>query len=153
MSPCKIIILPAADYNDTWDNLYAIVIGQYKIVEAQAAAVNDRESVGVAQILMAQAFGLAADLWGDVPFTQAGNAALYPTPAFDKQMDVYNGVLSLLDSAIANMNSGVGNGVGTKDFYFQGNAANWVAVANTLKARYYLHIRDYADALTSAQAE
>lgn len=142
----------ATDYNDTWDNLYSLVIAQYQIVDAQAAAVNDKATIGISQILLAQAFGLAADVWGDVPFSQVGNPALYPKPAFDKQADVYTGVLKLLDSAIANLNSGVGNGPGAKEFYFQGDAPSWIAIANTLKARYYLHIKDYADAITAAQS-
>jgi hypothetical protein len=141
----------ASDYNDTWDNFYALVIGQLKVVESQAAAVNDKATVGIAQTMLAQAFGLAADLWGDVPFTQAGDAVKYPTPKFDKQADIYAGVQSLLDSAITNLGAHVGNGPGAKDFFFQGSADKWMATAYTLKARYFLHAKDYANAIANAQ--
>jgi starch-binding outer membrane protein, SusD/RagB family len=140
----------STDYNDTWDNVYSIVIAQYQIVEAQAAAVNDKITVGITQTLLAQAFGMAADVWGDIPFSQVGNPTLYPKPAFDKQMDVYAGVIKLLDSAIINLNSNVGNGPGVKDYYYQGNPASWLPVANTLLARYLLHTKDYADAILAA---
>jgi len=140
-----------SDYNDTWDNLYSIVIGQLKIVEARATAVNDKHTIGIAQVLLAQAFGLAADLWGDVPFTEAGDAVKYPTPKFDKQMDVYAGVQALLDSGIMNLQAGVGNGPGEKDIYFQSDPDKWIAAAHTLKARYYLHTKDYPNAIANAQ--
>ena len=141
----------SSDYNDTWDNLYSIVIGQLKIVELQSQAVNDKATTGIAQVMLAQAFGLAADLWGDVPFREAGDAAKYPTPKFDKQADVYAGVQSLLDSAIDNLQAHVGNGPAEKDIYFQSDPDKWVAVAYTLKARYYLHTKEYANAIANAQ--
>ena len=141
----------SSDYNDTWDNLYSIVIGQLKIVELQSQAVNDKVTTGIAQVMMAQAFGLAADLWGDVPFKEAGDAAKYPTPKFDKQEDVYAGIQSLLDSAIGNLQANVGNGPGEKDIYFQSDPDKWIATAHTLKARYYLHTKDYVNSIAQAQ--
>lgn len=141
----------SSDYNDTWDNLYSIVIGQLKIVELQSQAVNDKATTGIAQVMLAQAFGLAADLWGDVPFKEAGDAIKFPTPKFDQQADVYAGVQALLDSAIDNLQANVGNGPGEKDIYFQSDPDKWIAVAHTLKARYYLHTKDYAHAIDHAQ--
>jgi len=140
-----------SDYNDTWDNLYSLVIGQLKIVALKASAVNDKHTIGIAQIQLAQAFGLAADLWGDVPFKEAGDAVKYPTPKFDPQMDVYAGIQGLLDSGILNLQANVGNGPGEKDIYFQSDAGKWIAVAHTLKARYYLHTKDYPNAIAHAQ--
>lgn len=140
----------SVDYNDTWDNLYSTVIAQDKIVVSQAEAVNDKATVGIAQVLEAQGFGLATDLWGDVPFAQVGDPDKYPTPAFDAQADVYKGVQSLLDSAIDNLLSGVGNGPSSKDIFYGGDADKWLQVAYTLKARYYLHTKDYASAVTNS---
>ncbi len=140
----------SVDYNDTWDNLYSTVIAQHKIVISEAEAVNDKATVGIAQVLTAQGFGLAADLWGDVPFAQVGDPDKYPTPAFDAQTDVYKGIQGLLDSAIDNLSSGVGNGPGTKDIFYGGDVDKWLQVAYTLKARYYLHVKDYANAITNA---
>ncbi len=140
----------SVDYNDTWDGLYATVLTQEKTVAAQAALVNDKTTVGIAQVLMAQGFGLAADLWGDVPFSEVGDPAKYPTPKFDAQADVYKGVQLLLDSAIINLSAKVGNGPGTKDIYFGGNASKWLKVAYTLKARFSLHTKDYAGAIVNA---
>ncbi|WP_051189454.1 SusD/RagB family nutrient-binding outer membrane lipoprotein [Daejeonella oryzae] len=143
----------APDYDDTWDNLYQGVIAQAKIIQNKSAAVNNRVLVGIAQVMQAQAFGLAADLWGDIPFTEAGNAELYPQPAFDPQLDVYAGIQLMLDSAINNLASGVGQTAwnNSKDIFYGGNTAKWIAAAHTLKARFYLHTKNYALALSEAQ--
>lgn len=140
----------AGDYNDTWDGLYSTVIGQEKIIDAEATAVNDRATVGIVQVMLAQAFGLAADLWGDVPFSEAGDPTAFPTPKFDAQADVYKGVQQLLDSAVGNLSSNVGKGPGPSDIYYGGDATKWLQVAHTLKARFFLHVKDYASAITEA---
>ncbi len=142
----------AADYDDTWDNLYSGVIAQAKIGEEKATAVNNRLLMGIFQVLQAQAFGTAADLWGDVPFSEVGKPEEFPNPKFEPQAQVYAGVQTLLDNAIANLSANVGQSPGAKDIFFQGSAAQWVAVANTLKARYFLHTKNYAAAITAAQS-
>jgi hypothetical protein len=100
--------------------------------------------------MMAQAFGTAADLFGDVPFTEAADPAKYPAPKFDKQSAVYAGVQTLLDNAIANLSSGVGVNPGGKDIFYAGSASKWIKAAYTLKARFYLHVKDYPKAITAA---
>ena len=46
---------------------------------------------GIAKIQKAYLMSIATDLWGDVPYSQAGDIAKYPTPRFDKQQDIYQG--------------------------------------------------------------
>ena len=141
-------ITTSGDYDGVWDDLYSRVIAPSKIVEAKALAVNNKTMAGIAQVMQAQAFGLAADLWGDVPFTEACNPTK-PTPAFDTQATVYAGVQTLLDKAIVNLNANAGT-VSGKDIFYGGNRAKWIAAAYTLKARYFLHVKNYASAITSA---
>lgn len=140
------------DYNDTWNTLYSQVIVQLKIVETKALAVNDRTTAGIAEIGLAQAFGFAADLWGDVPFSQAGDDVKFPTPTFDSQTAVYTGVQALLDKAVSNLTSKVGKGPGGKDIFFGGSAEPWVNIAHTLKARFFLHTKNYTSAITEANS-
>jgi hypothetical protein len=141
----------AADYDDTWDNLYSGVISQAKIGEAKATAVNNKLQMGIFQVIQAQAFGTAADLWGDVPFTEAADPEKFPNPKFDPQAQVYAGVQKLLDEATVNLSAFVGQTPGAKDIFYQGSASSWIAAANTLKARFYLHTKNYAAAITAAQ--
>lgn len=143
-------ISTAPDYDDAWDNLYSKVIYQAKIVETKSLALNNKTMVGIAQVMQAQAFGLAADLWGDVPFSEVGDPIAYPQPKFDTQAQVYAGVQTMLDNAITNLTANVGVNPGTKDIFYGGDRDKWIAAAHTLKARFYLHTKDYENAIIQA---
>ncbi|TXI13987.1 MAG: SusD/RagB family nutrient-binding outer membrane lipoprotein [Pedobacter sp.] len=143
-------VTTTADYSETWNNLYTIVITQTQIIQSQALAVNNKTVLGIAQVMQAQAFGLAADLWGDVPFSQVGDPISFPQPKFDTQTQVYAGVQNLLSTAITNLQANVGTSPGVKDIFYGGNTGQWIAAANTLKARFYLHVKDYTNAITYA---
>ena len=104
-------------------------------IEASAAAAPDSVFLGIAQIYEALVVGTAADVWGDIPYTQALNAA---APALDNQLAVYDSIQVLLSRAIVNLN-GAGPGPGDRDLVFAGDPAAWIEVAHTLKARYFLH--------------
>src|SRR5258708_38797878 len=58
-------------------------------IEVSAAAAPDSVFLGIAQIYEALVVGTAADVWGDIPYTQALNAA---TPALDKQLAGYGSI-------------------------------------------------------------
>lgn len=140
----------SGDYDSEWDNLFQGVITQYKLTEEAALPLNNKRLAGIAEIGMAQAFGLAADLWGDVPFTEVGDPVKYPTPKFEPQAQVYEGVQALLDKGIANLEAKIGVNPASKDVFYGGDADSWIKAAYTLKARFYLHTKEYDKALTAA---
>lgn len=142
--------ITAGEFDDNWDRLYGIVIANSAVTITKATALNDKTSTGIAQVIQAMAFGLAADLWGDVPFKEAGDPDKFPTPHFDAQASVYAGVQTLLSNAIANLSANVGAGPGAKDFFYRGSRTKWLAAAYTLKARFYLHTKEYDNAVTNA---
>lgn len=140
-------VTTTGDYDSPWGNLYAGAINQSNIVIAQAEAVSNRLTAGIAKITKANAAGTAAAMWGDVPFSQAGRVVEFPNPSYDSQADVYAAVQTLLDEAIADLQSGVGSTDG--DIYGL-SAAQWTAVAYTLKARYFMHTKQYTNANAAA---
>lgn len=140
----------SGDYDSEWDNLFQGVITQYKLTEDAALANNNKRVAGIAEIGMAQGFGLAADLWGDVPFSEVGDPVKFPTPKFEPQAQVYAGIQALLDKGIANLEANVGSSPGPNDVFYGGDAALWIKAAYTLKARFYLHTKEYDMALTAA---
>lgn len=124
-------------------------------MEALADAAGDQVYGGIARVLEAMQIGIAADVWGDIPFSEAVSDVVKPN--LDPQQDVYVAVQAKLDTAITMLGSGTGKGPGVQDIYYGGNAAKWVRLAHTLKARYYLHTVEklgnagYASALAQAQ--
>lgn len=106
--------------------------------ETAARDANRLVYLGVLQLHEAFLIGMGASLWGDIPYSQAGDPSV-SAPALDAQEDIYAALQLLLDDAVSNLQSGTGASPGAADLNFAGNAARWTAVAWTLKARFYLH--------------
>lgn len=133
----------------TWNNLYPVA-NQARLIQTKADVLGDKWTKGVGQILEALMIAKATALYGDVPYSQAFNIQSFPTPIFDKQADVYASLQMTLDKAISNLSATTGLGFGTNDFIYQGDVNKWKALANTLKARLYLHTKNYEQAIVSA---
>jgi hypothetical protein len=125
-------------------------------VEALASEAGDMQYLGMAQVLEALEIGTTADVWGDIPYSQAAKPDSFPDPKLDAQMQVYAALQSLLGEAITNL-GGTGPGAQDADLVYGGDPARWIALAHTLKARLYLHTAEvdgdaaYASALAEAQ--
>jgi hypothetical protein len=146
---------------DFWYANWAAVYGGGGLIDlrtmyakAISPSVGDSVYAGIADVLIAYYAGTAADLWGDVPYTQASQPSVYKTPVADPQQTVYDSVQGRLDEALVFLAAtGPTNvGPGTVDEVYGGDAALWTALAHTLKARYYMHIAEvvpsaYASAL------
>ncbi len=122
-------------------------------VEALADGGNDAVYGGVARAWEAYVVGTAADIWGNLPYSQAVSSVL--TPVLDPQAAVYTAVQAKLDSALT-MLGGTGAGPGGADLVYKGDKTKWTQAAHTLKARFYLHMAEvsaanYALALAQAQ--
>ena len=147
----------------SWDgNWFNVYTGggllDLRKIEASARADGDSVYLGIAKIWEAFDIGTAADLWGDIPYTDAvGSDA---TPTLDSQAAVYDSVQALLSQAIVEIRNDTvsTHGPGPQDLVFGGDQAKWIAAANTLKARYYLHTVEaaankaavYGNAITAA---
>jgi starch-binding outer membrane protein, SusD/RagB family len=143
----------APDYDNPWGNIYAGVLKPLRIAQQKATAVNNKRALALAQILEAHTMASTAALFGDIPYSQTVNLDLYPNPAFDTQTDVYNTTLTLLDRALGNINTALAGTFYDGDIFFTGTTADdakWIAVANTVKAKIYLHLGQYQNALNAA---
>lgn len=143
-------VTTSGDYDNTWSVAYRGVIAPCKEIIKNEEATNNKLLIGIAQVMQAHTFGTLAALFSDIPFTEAGDPAQFPLPKYDKQSAVYAGVQKLLDDAIANLSSGVGVSPGAKDIFYGGSAGKWIKAANTLKARFYLQTKQYAEAISAA---
>jgi hypothetical protein len=87
--------------------------------------------------MMAYIFQYLTDLHGDIPFSEALDASK-PTPRFDSQEEVYNGLITLVDEGLALINESTSNKPGQDDLVYGGDMNKWRRFANTLKLRIYL---------------
>lgn len=138
--------LSTGESNDEWSALYVGVMTNMRHIIENSESNLLR---GIAMIIQGHAFGTAASLWGDIPFFEAGNPQI-EDPVYDGQVSVYAGAISLLDEGISTLSNASSSPIG-EDIYFNGDKDKWIAAANTLKARFYLHQKDYSNALSAAQ--
>ncbi len=116
---------------------------------------GDSIFLGISHIVEAWMIGTDADIWGDIPYSQADSFSLYPQPVLDPQATIYNDVQNTLSAAIVELQSGSGVGPGGADLVYGGDPDSWIALAHTLKARFFLHTAEVvgAPAYASAIAE
>lgn len=127
------------DVTDDWKTIYTGALVNAQIIIDKYGAANPYYS-GIAKILKSLNLGIAADMWGDVPSSEAlKGIELNLTPHFDAQANVYNNIQTLLSSAIADLQKpSAANSLfpDAEDFIFNGSTSNWIATAYVLKARY-----------------
>jgi len=89
----------------------------------------------IARIMRALIFERITDLYGDVPYSQAGLGYYDKTyfPAYDPQQSIYSNMLSEVSDAVGQLNAS--GDIATGDKYFQGNVAEWKKFGNTLILR------------------
>jgi hypothetical protein len=129
------------DYFTEWSGTY-IRGGLLDLRRIQHSALTGADSgvAGVAGVLEAWTIGLAADVWGDVPYSEAVDSTI-DEPAPDAQEAVYAAVQAKLDESIARMaatNAAI-TAPGPEDLVYGGDLAKWTELAYTLKARFHLH--------------
>jgi hypothetical protein len=138
----------AQDLDDNWNMAYVNCLTQAKIAQKIATTENNLKLKGAMQVIEANCIGTITSLWGDVPYSDidinGGNLA----PKYDSQISIYSKIQQLLDEAIVNLN---GNGkIPASDIHYNGDNLKWKKLAYSLKARYYLHVKDYTNAKTNA---
>ena len=127
-------------------------------VLAEKAGDNNKYYRGIARILKVMNLGLATDMWGDVPNSQALKGLVGETafsPVYDTQENILRDIQSTLDLAIQDLSSDEASNFkvpGADDLIFGGDPVKWRNAARILKARYYnrLSKRDAAGSATSA---
>lgn len=144
--------------DNQWTNeLYTNVINNLGVM-VQKAQGRSRAYAGVAKLQQAYTFAMITDLWGDVPYSQAGqgfdeNGALkFLQPRFDAQRDIYlgnesQGIKSLfnlvregLADIAANGASRPGIDPGADDLVYGGDLTKWTRFGNSLLMKFALQV-------------
>lgn len=137
-------------YNGALNNMEVLI----KATSATSPAYS-----GIAKLEKAYIMSLATDLWGDVPYSQAGKGLEFETPRFDKQEDIYQGnaalgIVSLFDlvkDGIADLGKASILKPGAKDdLVYKGNLANWIRMGNTLLLKFAIQIANKNPALAKS---
>jgi len=128
-----------------------------KRLEDGSLAAKDTTFLGIARVLEGAVMGTGADLFGNLVYKEAISGNL--TPHLDDQLAIYDSVQTVLSAAVANLSVPTNSnniGPGDGDLVYGGDPAKWLALAHTLKARFYLNTAEvrptaYAQALAEAK--
>ena len=141
----------ASEFDSGWNTAYVNCVTQAKLTQIKAEAENNPRLVGAAQVIEAHCMGTITSLWGDVPYSDLDVTGNNLAPIYDSQASVYSSVQTLLDDAITNLSNSSGVGIPSdKDIYYAGDEQNWIKLAYSLKARFYLHVKNYQLAKANA---
>ncbi|GGH09549.1 SusD/RagB family nutrient-binding outer membrane lipoprotein [Mucilaginibacter phyllosphaerae] len=118
--------LYAIPQNDFTGAYSGVLFDLQTIINTPTATKSQK---AVAKILQQYVFWVLTDSWGDIPYSDALKGVEVITPKYDKQEDIYKGILATLASASAELdNSGI-----TGDIIYSGSIAKWKLAANSLR--------------------
>lgn len=140
-------------FNGPWQQMYENVFVELRTVTQKATDGGYNHYLGIANVLEAYALMMTTDVFGDMPYTEAGLGDENSNPLFDDQATViYPAIKTLLTNALSLFNQSPGPLVpGSDDVIYGGNISKWKLAAHAILARYYLHLGDNANALSEAK--
>lgn len=136
--------VPAAGdkyFNETysytsWEAYSTAVIEIQKVINAVSTQPEDINKLSIARIWKVLTFHRLTDLYGDIPYSEAGLGASSQnyTPKYDTQISIYNDLLKELEESANALNANFptfGNG----DLIYSGDINKWRQFAYSLMLR------------------
>lgn len=111
---------------------------------------GQKNYVGIAKVMRANLYSFMTDAYGDLPYSEAIQAKTdINYPKFDKQEDIYTGILAELKEANELLGASAEKVEG--DILFNGNIQNWKKLANSLRLRLLMRLADRNNPATEMQ--
>ncbi|RAJ80060.1 SusD-like starch-binding protein associating with outer membrane [Chitinophaga dinghuensis] len=134
--------IPAStSIQSVWNNFYAQGITDFTTLIQLGDSLKLPGYKASSIIMRSWIFQVLTDLYGDVPYSQAGQIEKYLTPKYDRQQDIYNGLLTELKQAVTIIDANPGAPL-AGDSLLLGKLQNWKKFANGLRSRIALRIAD-----------
>lgn len=126
-------------FDREWSEIYAGGLTNLRTIKTLANEDGHTNYALVATLCEAYTFQMLADLYGDIPFSEALDGVNNSSPAFDKGADVYPALIAEIDAAVAAYEANPSTKDMSKaDFIFGGDMNEWIGFANTLKLKMYM---------------
>lgn len=126
---------------NTWTFYYQRIGNNLQLAIKAFQSAGNKNAVAQTQIVLAQTLYELSVLYGDIPFSEAFNTA-FPYPHYDAQKDVFNGLLKMLDGAIANLDATNPLKITDYDVYYSGDISKWIKLANSIKLKILMTMVD-----------
>jgi len=139
----------AGPFNGVFTN-EALKIRQ--VINAVAGSPEDVNLHSIARIWRAFIFHRLTDLYGDIPYSEAGMGSENFTPAYDSQESIYLDLLNELEQAAAALNPSLSS-FGTADLVYAGNVGHWERFAYSLMLRLGMRLSEIDENRAQAWVE
>ncbi len=134
--------------NDNWWNrMYRDVINDLResariIGEDESLSPEEKANqLAMVDIIEVYAFSILVDTFGDIPYSESLDSEnLFPV--YDDARTIYIDLLTRISNDITNLNPQASGFDQTEDLFFQGDVAQWVVFANSLKIRMAFTLAD-----------
>ncbi len=139
--------------NQPWQQIYENVFVELRIVSQKATDQGLNHYLGIAKTMEAYTLMMGSDVFGDMPYTEAGLGDENSNPAYEDQASViYPAIRTLLTDALTLFDAPPGpQSPGSDDVLYGGDIDAWKLAIHAILARYYLHLGDNANALAEAK--
>ncbi|MDR0509549.1 MAG: SusD/RagB family nutrient-binding outer membrane lipoprotein [Rikenellaceae bacterium] len=140
-------------YSQPFDHAYTNIMAPWNDLRKKCVEDDMPQIYAIAQIIKIEAMHRVTDLYGPLPYSRFGEGTQVN---YDSQEAIYNSFFRELDSAVVVLNDYAIANPGSKiltafDYIYQGEPAQWVKFANSLRLRLALRLH-FVDAV-KAQAE
>ncbi|TYR36905.1 SusD/RagB family nutrient-binding outer membrane lipoprotein [Sphingobacterium phlebotomi] len=131
---------PSESVNYNWNRgSYAGYDGLRQVQQLQELSVDNQNLQGIAHLFRAIYFSQMTETFGDIPYAGALQAEDDGrTPLYDKQEDIYIGLLQELEDANNLLDEA--NGPVDGDIVFGGNVSKWKKFINAFRLRLLIHL-------------
>lgn len=126
---------------NAWPNLYAGALKDLNVMIEQATERESWHYLGIAQTQKAFVYSVMVDIWGRAAYFEFGQGTDNPFPPFDEGEEIYPELFTLLSDAVANLQKETLEEVGGDDLIYEGNATQWIRLANSLRLKLYNQVR------------
>lgn len=130
-----------------WDGIYSGGRGAVRdvttVMDLWKKQAGMEQNYNIARIMRVYTMHRLTDLYGDIPYSEAGRPLLHSYPKYDSQESIYMDMLKELDEAQANLTTGKAP-VGSQDIYYGGDVAKWKKFANSMMLRLAMRLSKVA---------
>lgn len=125
-------------FSGAWSAYYTGALPDLETIIKVGTEEGQWGYVAIAKLEKAYLYSIMVDVWGDIPYSEAGGD--FPNPVLDNGQDIYERLFVLIDEALADMDKGF-NVAPAADIFYQGSRSNWERFGNSLKLKLYNQIR------------
>lgn len=130
------------DNNTAYTELYRNALSDYRKAQDLSESTGEWRFYLMATIMKAYTLQVLADLYDQIPFSEALQGSVNLQPKFDDGYSVYKALLAEIDKALSKdfRSVALNANEAKSDLVFAGNMNNWERLANTLKLKMYLRM-------------